>query len=277
MVALFGTNDKTALTVFVVAARRARHRRRRRPAGAPVDWGPRSASSSRSWASASLASMRLAGSTVTLVLVSAAIQAGLAVYVLSALMTSAAGRRAPWSPIRRPRGARSSSGRRVLGGLAIVGGGLGRRMLEGRAAQVTAAATEIPPAVDPVAVARPGRVVRHRRADPARHAQRRLLPHRHRPDHARGRPQRLDAAGVRHGRPRGHADLRRPDGAAAHRALRHDRLREQRGRRQPRRQRQVDGRPPHRRARHGGRPARRDADRAALRRRLDGRASRPPG
>ncbi len=87
-------------------------------------------------------------------LVSAAIQAGLAVYVLNALMTSAQGaaRVEPDpSPARRSFLVRAG----VLGGLAIVGGGLGRRMLEGRAAQVTAAATEIPAAVDPVALPGP--------------------------------------------------------------------------------------------------------------------------
>ena len=59
---------------------------------------------------------------------------------------------------------------------------------------------------------------------------------------------------------------------AAHvRAVRDDRLRQQRGRRQARRQRQVDRRPPARRARHRGRPERRHAARRPLRRRLDGR------
>jgi DMSO/TMAO reductase YedYZ molybdopterin-dependent catalytic subunit len=159
MVSLFGTNDKTALTVVVVAAVLlvgvlVGLIARRQPAIAiAVILGIVGVGL--------LASLRLAGSATMLVLVSTAIQAGAAVYVLNALMASAvaAGRRT-----RDAAGATAgvatsrSAGRRsfliragILGGLAIVGGGLGRRMLEGRAAQATAAAIEIPAAVDSVA------------------------------------------------------------------------------------------------------------------------------
>ena len=144
-------------------------------------------------------------------------------------------------------------------------------MLEGRAAQVTAAVTEIPPPTVPAAIPGPGRLVRDRRADAAGRAQRRVLPDRHRADHPGRRARRLDAAGLRDGRQGGHAHVRRADAAAAGRAVRDDRLREQRGRRQPRRQREVDRRAPRRRARDGGRPAGRDADRPPLGRRLDRR------
>ncbi len=159
MVSLFGTSDKTALTVVVVAAVLlvgvlVGLIARRQPAIAiAVILGIVGVGL--------LASLRLAGSATMLVLVSAAIQAGAAVYVLNALMASAmaAGQAAPTSSGTRTGDATpGASGRRsfliragILGGLAIVGGGLGRRMLEGRAAQVTAAAIEIPPAVAPVA------------------------------------------------------------------------------------------------------------------------------
>ncbi len=69
----------------------------------------------------------------------------------------------------------------------------------------------------------------------------------------------LAAARPRHGRPRGVAVLRRSRRAAAHRAVRDDLVRQQRGRRQPRRQRQVDRCPAPRRPGDGRRPGRRDA------------------
>ena len=150
MVSLFGTNDKTALTVAVVAV--------------VVLVGALAGLLARRWYGVAvavilafvgvglLASLRLAGSSTMPVLVSAGVQAGLAIFVLDALMSSAraAGRD---NGLGRPvSGARRSFLVRagVLGGLAILGGGLGRRMLEGRAEQVTAAAAEIPAAVDPV-------------------------------------------------------------------------------------------------------------------------------
>ena len=163
MVSLFGTNDKTALTVVVVAAVLlvgvlVGLIARRQPAIAiAVILGIIGVGL--------LASLRLAGSATMLVLVSAAIQAGAAIYVLNALMAAAV---AAGRPAAVAAGAKAgtntsgSAGRRsfliragVLGGLAVIGGGLGRRMLEGRAAQVTAAAIEIPAAVDPVAAPGP--------------------------------------------------------------------------------------------------------------------------
>jgi DMSO/TMAO reductase YedYZ molybdopterin-dependent catalytic subunit len=153
MVSLFGTNDKTALTIVVVATvvlvgAGVGLVARRRPGVAIgiilaiVGVGL-------------LASLRMTGGSMMLVLVSAALQAGLAILVLNTLMASAqsAGRGDRQSAAG---GGASQAGRRtflvqagVLGGLAIVGGGLGRRMLESRAQQVAAAAIEIPQAVEP--------------------------------------------------------------------------------------------------------------------------------
>ena len=85
-----------------------------------------------------LASLRVAGNSMTLVLVSAAVQAGVAIFVLDALMTAARARRSArttGSPV-------PNSGRRsflvragALGALAVFGGWFGRSMLE-RAAEV---------------------------------------------------------------------------------------------------------------------------------------------
>ena len=150
MVALFGTNDKTALTVFVLGvvllagAGVGLLARRRHALAIGVILGIVGVGL--------LASLRLAGSSTMLVLVSAAVQAGLAILVLDALMGSArSAGGAGASPARRSFLVRAG----VLGALAIVGGGLGRRMLEGRAQQATAAAVEIPGAVDPVAAPGP--------------------------------------------------------------------------------------------------------------------------
>ena len=67
-------------------------------------------------------------------------------------------------------------------------------------------------------------------------------------------------------------------GRAAHvRAVRHDRVRQQRGRRRPRRQREVDGRAAPRRPRDGRRPGRRDPDRRPIGRRVHGRLPDRPG
>ncbi len=65
--------------------------------------------------------------------------------------------------------------------------------------------------------------------------------------------------------------LRRAARDAPLRAVRDDLVRQQQGRRQPRRQRAVDRRPPQGRPRDGRRPAGRDPDRRPLRRRLHGR------
>ena len=81
------------------------------------------------------------------------------------------------------------------------------------------------------------RRTRHRRPRAGHHAERRVLPHRHRPRRAGGRPVELEPAHPRPGRARGHAHL----GRAARpppRGERHDaRVRLERGRRRAHRQR----------------------------------------
>ena len=80
---------------------------------------------------------------------------------------------------------------------------------------------------------------------------------------ARPADRRLDlvAAHPRHGRQRGHAELRPAAGHAADRAVRDHLVRLERGRRPARGQCQVDRRQPQLRARHGRRPGRCDAGR----------------
>ena len=98
-----------------------------------------------------------------------------------------------------------------------------------------------------------------------------LLPDRHvAPDPDR-RHRDLVAPDPRPGRSRDDADLGPAHRAPHVRAVRDDRLRQQRGRRQARRQRQVDRRPAARRARHRRRAGGGDPARRALGRRLDGR------
>ena len=81
--------------------------------------------------------------------------------------------------------------------------------------------------------------------------QRGLLPDPHR-DHRPGhRAEGVVAADPRQGRPRDHAHLRRPAGAAVHRGLDHPQLRVQPGRRRPDRQRVVERRQAGRAARRG--------------------------
>ena len=128
----------------------------------------------------------------------------------------------------------------------------------------------------------PGRSARRRRRprsrstvaglSPVHHAERRLLPHRHR---ARRRRRSTPAPGslACHGlvdRPFA-LTLRRAAGARQRRGDDHPAVRVQRGRRQPRRQRRVAGRAARGAARTGRRAGRRHADRRPLRRRLHGR------
>ena len=179
MVSLFGTNDKTALTVVVVTVVVL--------VGALVGLLAR-----RSYGLALavilgfvgvglLASLRVAGNSMTLVLVSAALQAGVAIFVLDALLTAARAAGREDDRIAGPNTARRSFLVRAgaLGALAVFGGWFGRSMLEGRAAQVTAAVTEIPPPTVPAGDPGPGRLVRDRRPDPLIVPNDELLPDRH--------------------------------------------------------------------------------------------------
>ncbi len=151
MVALFGTNDKTALTVFVVAVVLL--------VGAGVGllarrWhggGDRGDPRYRRRGPAGLAAPRRKLD-----------DDGAGVGRRPGRARDPRPRRAAWRAARAAGGAGSSSARRsflvragVLGALAVVGGGLGRRMLEGRAQQATTAAIAIPGAVDPVAAPGP--------------------------------------------------------------------------------------------------------------------------
>ena len=108
------------------------------------------------------------------------------------------------------------------------------------------------------------------RDQPARRAERRLLPDRHGPARAPGRHPDLAARPGRDGRSTVLAHVRRAPRHAAVRAVRDDRLREQPGGREPRRQRALDGRPAQGPARAGRRPGGRDPDRRSVGRRLHG-------
>ena len=108
-----------------------------------------------------------------------------------------------------------------------------------------------------------------RRPHPDRHAERPLLPDRHRAPHADRRQRHVAAPDPRHGRSRDDADLGRAAGDAAVRAVRDDRVREQRDRRQSRGQREMDRRSLARGPRPRRRPGRRRSARRPVGRRLD--------
>ena len=150
-VALFGTNDKPAilvlvtLTVLAVGAGLGLLARRRLSFAmvgivALVGVGL-------------LAMLRLPEAELSASLLSAAIQAIVGVQVLSMLLAAAprAGIGQTSATGRRPFLARAIG----LGALAVVGGGIGRAMVEGRASQVAAADTEIPQPVQPVSAPGP--------------------------------------------------------------------------------------------------------------------------
>jgi DMSO/TMAO reductase YedYZ molybdopterin-dependent catalytic subunit len=167
VVSLFGTNDKPALELMVAAVVLL--------IGAGIGILARTRSTLAMAAIAGvvaigfLAALRLPATSLSMAAISAALQAGLAILVLNLLLASAssAAREAD-APAAREADAPAASGagaherdtgspaRRVfllqalgLGALAIIGGGLGRRLLENRAAQVTTADAEIPQAVEP--------------------------------------------------------------------------------------------------------------------------------
>jgi len=151
IVSLFGTNDKPALELMVAAVVVA--------IGAGIGIVARTrfmvaiAAIAGIVAIGLLAALRLPGTSLSMAVLSAALQVGLAAFVLNLLLASAASAtrdRTATEPVT------GSPARRVfllqalgLGALAIVGGGFGRRMLEDRAAQATTAGSEIPQAVDP--------------------------------------------------------------------------------------------------------------------------------
>jgi len=157
MVSLFGTADKLALTIIVAVAVLAVGvgagllARRSVTLATVVILG---LAAIAAWAGSRLPSTGLGAA-----LLPAAAEASAATWTLSYLVGSArrasavvattAGRNASAA-------AAAAEGRRrflvqagVLGGLAVIGGGLGRRMLDSRAGQAAAAETIIPKATDP--------------------------------------------------------------------------------------------------------------------------------
>ena len=112
---------------------------------------------------------------------------------------------------------RDSRGRR--------GGRHGRRTRAGHPARrhPGAGRAAFPPAGGGGAAAARRQRPAHSRPQLVRHAERQLLPGRHRARPAPGRPVELAAADPRHGEARGHAHLRRAAQAAADRGLRHAR------------------------------------------------------
>ena len=155
IVALFGTNDKIALNLLVAATVLA--------AGAVIGLIAR-----RSTLLASLLIVALVGvgtaasfrdptATQTFVLLSAALQVAAGLLVLEFLLdaarprTSADGSPVPPDAVRRGFLVRAG----VLGALAIVGQGIGRAMLDARAASTASAGVSVPVAVDPAVTIAP--------------------------------------------------------------------------------------------------------------------------
>jgi len=153
-VGLFGTNDKVALTLIVAAAVLL--------LGAAVGVVAVTRPLIANLVIAAvvgvglLAALRQAGASPGLVVVLAAAQAVAATWTLSMLLGSA--RRVPAGPGETTGGEAADRDRRaflvragVLGGLAALGGGAGRVLLDRRAEGVATVDTTIPPVVDPVA------------------------------------------------------------------------------------------------------------------------------
>ncbi len=148
-VGIFGTNDKPALAALVAAAVLLlgaeigiiARRRFRLAAGlilAIVGVG-------------ALAALRQPGAALPSVLLVAGVQAGAAIWTLSTLLAAATptGTNAedPGHSDTARRGFLVRAG--LLGGLAVVGAGLGRVLLDGRSEAAATAQVTIPPAVDP--------------------------------------------------------------------------------------------------------------------------------
>src|SRR5829696_1338855 len=153
IVGLFGTNDKPALLLLVSAGVLA--------VGAGLGLVARTRPGVAMAGIVALvgvglvALLRQSDAELAFALVSAGLQAGVGIQVLTVLLAAAPtegvvdgpdadGR----APVRSRRGFLVRAG--GLGALAVVGGGIGRTLLEGRASNVAAASSEIPQAVDPV-------------------------------------------------------------------------------------------------------------------------------
>src|SRR3954462_2799544 len=156
MVSLFGTNDKLALLIVVGLAVLA--------FGAGIGLLGRRSTAAAGVAIVALtgigalASLRDPAATIMPVLASWAAQAAVGYVALTTLLGAAEPRPVPGSG--RQEGA-ATTRRRVLawtgglGVLALAGGGLGRSMLNARAANTAAAESGIPPATSPVPSAGP--------------------------------------------------------------------------------------------------------------------------
>ncbi|MEO5965876.1 MAG: molybdopterin-dependent oxidoreductase [Candidatus Limnocylindrales bacterium] len=153
IVALFGTNDKPALLLLVTTVVLL--------VGAAIGLVGRSRQGIAITAILALvgvgllAGLRQAEVQLTMALVSAALQAGLGIQALTMLLAVAPrdGAGTTGLPAHGPAavaGRRSFLARAgVLGGLAVIGGGIGRSLLEGRAGSIAEVAATIPQAVDP--------------------------------------------------------------------------------------------------------------------------------
>jgi DMSO/TMAO reductase YedYZ molybdopterin-dependent catalytic subunit len=153
MVGLFGTGDKLALGVVITAAVLA--------AGAAIGLTARrsivvaSAVVLGIAAIGALAALRSPAASPTLTLISSILQAGVGIEALVILLADAHPASGPTpEPDRGRRGFLVRAG--TFGALAVVGGAVGRSLLEGRAASVASAGTgpgspaaSFPPIVDP--------------------------------------------------------------------------------------------------------------------------------
>ena len=174
VVALFGTNDKLALNARRRGRRAARGGRSDRPAGAPEHRSPRRSPSWRSSAWGLLAALRDPTAQPHVVLLSSALQVGTGLLVLELLFDARAAPRVPRTasrpaPPTRP-GAGSSSGPASSAPSRSSGYGIGRAMLDGRAAATASAGVTIP---DPS--------IRRRRSPPTTSSTSRASPRSSRP------------------------------------------------------------------------------------------------
>ena len=145
----------------------------------------------------------------------------------------------------------------AIGVGAVAIGVVGRNLLERQRTAPVGDGPAVPPASVTVPAFGADADFSHDRRGPDadHHAQRQVLPDRHLAPHAERRHGDMVAADPRPGRSRDDPDLGSAHRTPRLRAVRDDRLRQQRGRRQARRQREVDGRPPPRGPRHRRRAA----------------------
>ncbi len=207
VVTLFGTNDKLALELFVVAV-------------GPLIGALLGILARRRFDLAALgfAAFGVLGFLAALgdplanpaiVAASAAVSVGVALWLLGWFLGPRPAGTAPGVAVPMPDWSRRSFLLRTgaVGAGAVVAGVGGRQLLERQRVAPSGAGAAIPPASEtgagPGRRRGPGRVGAG--PDPDRHAQRALLPDRHRAPDAERRHERLDAAHPRPGRSRDHA------------------------------------------------------------------------